>query len=135
MTKITPGKLKGLEALADDRGVIRAAAMDQRGSLLKSIAKAKGVDAKEITPAVLSEFKCAVTKVLTSYASAILLDPEYGLEAVKVRDRNAGVLLAYESSGYDNTRPGKVPDLLENWTVSRLVKAGADVLFDVPHHI
>ena len=128
MTKITPGKLKGLEALADDRGVIRAAAMDQRGSLLKSIAKAKGVDAKEITPAMLSEFKCAVTKVLTSYASAILLDPEYGLEAVKIRDRNAGVLLAYESSGYDNTRPGKVPDLLENWTVSRLVKAGADAI-------
>lgn len=128
MTKITQGKLKGLEALSDEKGVIRAAAMDQRGSLLKSIAKAKGVDAKEITPAMLSEFKCAVTKVLTPYASAILLDPEYGLEAVKVRDRKTGVLLAYESSGYDNTRPGRIPDLLENWTVPRLIEAGADAI-------
>ena len=59
MTRITQGKLKGLEALSDSKGVIRAAAMDQRGSLLKSIAKAKGVDSKEITPAALSEFKCA----------------------------------------------------------------------------
>ncbi len=126
--KITQGKLKGLEALSDAKGVIRAAAMDQRGSLLKSIAKAKGVDAKEVTPAMLSEFKCAVTKVLTPHATAILLDPEYGLNAVKVRDSQAGVLLAYESSGYDNTRPGRLPDLLEDWTVSKLIKAGADAI-------
>lgn len=126
-TQITPGKLKGLEALSDKKGVIRAAAMDQRGSLLKSIAKAKGPAAK-VSPAMLSEFKAAVTKVLTPYASAILLDPEYGLEAVKGRDKNAGVLLAYESSGYDNTKPGKLPDLLEHWSVARLVAAGADAI-------
>jgi len=125
---ITPGKLKGLEALSDSKGVIRAAAMDQRGSLLKSIAKAKGVDPKEITPAHLSEFKVAVTKVLTPHASAVLLDPEYGLEAVKACDKNAGVLLAYESSGYDNTRPGRIPDLLDDWTIRKLVKAGADAI-------
>ncbi len=125
---MTQGKLKGLEALSDSRGVIRAAAMDQRGSLLKAIAKAKGVDAKEITSAMMREFKCAVTKVLTPYATAILLDPEYGLDAVKVRASNAGVLLAYESSGYDNTRPGRIPDLLEDWTVSKLVKGGADAI-------
>lgn len=102
--------------------------MDQRGSLLKSIAKAKGVGAGEITPEMLSEFKVAVTKVLTPHASAILLDPEYGLAAVKACDKNAGVLLAYESSGYDNTKPGRAPDLLDHWTVSRLVKAGADAI-------
>lgn len=128
MVKMTQGKLKGLEQLSDSRGIIRALAMDQRGSLLKSIAKAKGIDPKAVTPAALSEFKCVVSKTLTPHASAILLDPEYGLEAVKARDRNAGVLLAYESSGYDNTRPGRVPDLLEDWTVSKLIKAGADAI-------
>lgn len=126
--KITQGKLRGLEAVSDSKGVIRAAAMDQRGSLLKSIARAKGVDTKAVTASVLSEFKQAVTKILTPYASAILLDPEYGLEAVKVRDRDAGVLLAYESSGYDNTKPGRIPDLLEDWTVSRLIRSGADAI-------
>jgi tagatose 1,6-diphosphate aldolase len=128
MIKITQGKLKGLEAVSDRRGVIRAAAMDQRGSLLKSIAKARGVDPKEITTATLSEFKKAVSKILTPHASAILLDPEYGLEAVRARDPHTGVLLAYESSGYDNTRPGRIPDLLEDWTVSRLIEAGADAI-------
>lgn len=128
MTGITQGKLRGLEALSDTKGVIRAAAMDQRGSLLKSIAKAKGVDAKQITPAMLSEFKTVVTKILTFYSTAILLDPEYGLPAVKSRNPNSGVLLAYESSGYDNTKPGRIPDLLEDWTVSRLIQAGADAV-------
>lgn len=126
--KITQGKLKGLEAVSDSKGIIRAAAMDQRGSLAKSIAKAKGVDPKQVTTAMMSEFKVAVTKVLTPYASAILLDPEYGLEAVKAKDKKAGVLLAYESSGYDNTRPGRIPDLLDEWTVRRLIEAGADAI-------
>lgn len=122
---ISEGKLKGLKAVSDSNGIIRAAAMDQRGSLKKSIAKAKGVDPKEVTRRMMEEFKCAVTSVLTHYASAILLDPEYGLPAVKARDKKAGVLLAYESSGYDNERPGRIPDLLENWTVRQLLEAGA----------
>jgi hypothetical protein len=29
--KLTPGKLRGLKAVSNDRGVIAAAAMDQRG--------------------------------------------------------------------------------------------------------
>jgi hypothetical protein len=40
---MTQGKLKRLNAVADKNGVISAAAMDQRGSLQKSIAKEKGI--------------------------------------------------------------------------------------------
>ncbi|HTL47338.1 MAG TPA: tagatose 1,6-diphosphate aldolase [Verrucomicrobiae bacterium] len=126
--KMTEGKLKGLEALSNDRGVIAAAAMDQRGSLRKSLAKAKGVEDKQITDAMMQEFKTLVTKVLTPHATAILLDPEFGLPAVKARSKNAGVLLAYENSGYDNTKPGRLPDLLEVETVRSLQEAGADAI-------
>ncbi|HKS71840.1 MAG TPA: tagatose 1,6-diphosphate aldolase [Terriglobales bacterium] len=126
--KITPGKQKGLEAVSDSRGVIAAAAMDQRGSLKSAIAKEKGIDKKEVTAKMLEEFKTAVSKVLTPYASAVLLDPEYGLPAAKARAKNAGLLLAYENSGYDNTRPGRLPDLLDVWSVHRLVEAGADCI-------
>jgi len=126
--KITPGKRKGLEAVSDSRGVIAAAAMDQRGSLQKGIAQAKGVDKKAVTPEMLSEFKEAVTRILTPYASAILLDPEYGLAAAKARAKNAGLLLAYEKTGYDATQPGRLPDLLDGWSARRLVGAGADCI-------
>ena len=126
--KITPGKQKGMKAVSDSRGVIAAAAMDQRGSLRSAIAKERGVDKKEVTDQMLSEFKTCVTRVLTPHASAILLDPEFGLEAAKARAKNAGLLLAYENSGYDNTRPGRLPDLLDIWSVRRLVAAGADCI-------
>lgn len=126
--KITPGKRKGLEAVSDTRGVIGAAAMDQRGSLKKAIAEGKGIDRKAVTSEMMAEFKEAVTRILTPHASAILLDPEWGLKASKARAKNAGLLLAYESSGYDNTKPGRLPDLLDHWSVRRLVEAGADCI-------
>ncbi len=73
--QVPEGKLKRMKALSNERGVIAAAAMDQRGSLQKSLAAARGVDVKEITPDMMSEFKVVVSKVLTPHASAILLDP------------------------------------------------------------
>ena len=102
--------------------------MDQRGSLKSAIAKEKGMDKKDVPAQMLEEFKTIVTRVLTPHASAILLDPEYGLPAAKARSSNAGLLLAYENSGYDNTRPGRLPDLLDVWSVRRLVAAGADAI-------
>jgi tagatose 1,6-diphosphate aldolase len=126
--KLSDGKIKHLNALADKRGVIAAAAMDQRGSLRKAIAAAKGVPQNEVTAAMMEEFKVAVSKVLTPHASAILLDPEYGLPAAKARASNAGLLLAYEESGYDNTKPGRLPDLLPHESVKRIVDQGADAV-------
>ena len=126
--KLTPGKLKGLKAVSNQQGVIAAAAMDQRGSLQKSIAKEKGIDPKAVTPEMMGEFKAAVTKILTPYASAILLDPEFGLGAAKARSSNAGLLLAYEKTGYDTNMAGRFPDLLYDWSVLRLKNAGADCI-------
>jgi tagatose 1,6-diphosphate aldolase len=125
---LSEGKLKRMKALANDRGVIAAAAMDQRGSLQKSLAQARGVDVKDITPDMMSEFKVIVSKTLTPHASAILLDPEFGLEAAKARSSNAGLLLAYELSGYDNTQPGRLPDLLPHVSAKRIVDWGADAV-------
>ncbi len=126
--KLTPGKQKGLQAVSDSRGVIAAAAMDQRGSLKSAIAKEKGIEKGAVSSQMLEEFKSTVSRVLTPHASAILLDPEYGLPAARQRAKNAGLLLAYENSGYDNTRPGRLPDLLDIWSVRRLVAAGADCI-------
>jgi tagatose 1,6-diphosphate aldolase len=125
---LSKGKLRHMQALANKNGIIGAAAMDQRGSLQNAIAAAKGVEPKAVTPEMMSEFKVAVVRILTPHASAILLDPEYGLEAAKARSSNAGLLLAYELSGYDNTQPGRLPDLLPNVSVKRIVDWGADAV-------
>src|SRR5713226_2381031 len=126
--KLTPGKRKGMEAVSNSRGVIAAAAMDQRGSLRSAIAKDKGLDKKEVTHAMMSEFKEAVVRGLTPHSSAILLDPEYGLSAAKPRANNTGLLLAYETTAHGNTRPGRLPDLLDHYSVPRLIASGADCI-------
>ncbi len=126
--RMSPGKLKGLDAVSNSRGVIAAAAMDQRGALRSPIAKARGVRLEEVTDQQMREFKSAVSRVLTPHASAILLDPEWGLEAAKLRAKNAGLLLAYEKSGYDNTRPGRLADLLPLVSARRLKEMGADAV-------
>jgi len=129
------GKLRRMKAVSNQRGVIAAVAMDQRGSLQKSLAAARGVDVQQVTAAMMSDFKVAVSKVLTPHASAILLDPDFGLEAARARGSNAGLLLAYESSGYDNTRPGRLPDLLPRVSVRRLVDWGADAVKVVIYYV
>lgn len=123
--KILPGKLAGMKAVSNARGVIAAAAMDQRGSLKKALAKESG---KDVTDAMMEEFKGLVTEVLTPHASAILLDPEWGIGPSKRRSKNAGLLLAYEKTGYDANTPGRLPDLLDHWSVRRLKENGADCL-------
>src|SRR5579871_953342 len=125
---LSQGKIRHMQALSNKEGIIAAAAMDQRGSLQKAIAGARGVSTDQVTGEMMSEFKIAVTKVLTPHASAILLDPEYGLTAAKARSKNAGLLLAYEKTGYDNSQPGRLPDLLDHFSVRRLVEAGADCI-------
>lgn len=126
--QISEGKLKHLNALSNEKGVIAAAAMDQRGSLRKSIAAAKGVGQEEISDDMMAEFKVIVSKILTQHASAILLDPEFGLPAAKARSPKAGLLMAYEESGYDNTKPGRLPDLLPHLSVKRIKEMGADAV-------
>ncbi len=78
-------KLERLQRVANDRGVIAAAAMDQRGSLKKAIAQNKGIDKSAVTDEMMEEFKLAVSKVLTPHASAILLDPQWGIPAMRAR--------------------------------------------------
>lgn len=123
--RMSKGKFQGINLVANPQGVIAALAIDQRGSLKKAIAKAKG---SEASPAEMIEFKNYVSEELTPYASAILLDPEYGLEAIGHRAEGRGVLLAYEKTGYDSSVKGRLPDLLPQWSVRRLVEAGANVI-------
>ncbi len=127
---LSTGKLAGLKAISDQRGVIAALAIDQRGILRTAIAKAKKVD--DVPASAVEEFKIHVTSALTIYASAILLDPEYGLPAAKHRN-SAGLLLAYEQSCYD-AAPPRLPILYDHWSVRRVKETGADCVKVLLHY-
>ena len=114
-------KQEKLKRLCDKNGIIGALAIDQRGALRRMLGENTPVEQ-------LETFKVLVSKYLTKYASSILLDPELGWKAAEARDKNAGLLVAYEKTGYDKTVPGRYPDLVENVSVQRLKANGADAV-------
>jgi tagatose 1,6-diphosphate aldolase len=123
--KLSPGKRKRLESVSDSRGVIAALAIDQRDALRKLFATEMKMEKHAVPREQLEEFKSAVVRVLSPHASAVLLEPEYGLRAAGQRSPSSGLLMAYEVSGYDPHIPGRIPRLLEGWSVRRLIDAGA----------
>ena len=126
--QLSEGKLKHLKALSNKDGIIAAAAMDQRGSLRKSIASAKGVRTNRSPRNDVGVQSRRHASILTPHASAILLDPEFGLPAAQARAKNAGLLLAYEESGYDNTNPAACPICCPHVSVKRICDWGADAV-------
>ena len=114
-------KQEKLKRLCDKNRIIGALAIDQRGALRRMLGEDTPVEQ-------LETFKVLVSKYLTKYASSILLDPELGWKAAEARDKNAGLLVAYEKTGYDKTVPGRYPDLVENVSVQRLKANGADAV-------
>ena len=114
-------KQEKLKRLCDKNGIIGALAIDQRGALRRMLGEDTPVEQ-------LETFKVLVSKYLTKYASSILLDPELGWKAAEARDKNAGLLVAYEKTGYDKAVSGRYPDLVENVSVQRLKANGADAV-------
>ena len=122
---LSPGKRKRLESVSDSRGVIAALAIDQRDALRKLFSTELKIEKNAVPREQLDQFKSIVVRALSPHASAVLLEPEYGLPAVAQRASSSGLLMAYEVSGYDRNVSGRLPRLLEGWSVRRLVEVGA----------
>lgn len=111
-----------LEKLSDKNGIIAALAIDQRGAMRSMIPNLEG----EERDSIIRDFKKNVSEILTPYSSSILLDPIYGLDAIEARDADAGLLMAYEVTGYSDDL--RRPSLLEDWSVKRLKEKGAEAI-------
>lgn len=123
--ELSRGQIRHLEKLSNKNNIISALAIDQRGSLKRMMNALSKTASVEIN---IIDFKKAVSKELTKYASAILLDPEYGIPAANVRDKSSGLLISYEKTGYDTTEPGRFPDLIDNQSAFRIAEIGADAV-------
>ncbi len=73
--KISIGKLRGLQQVADDNGFLTICAIDHRGALKQAL-NAKNPDAVSYQDMV--DFKLDLCRAVTPFVSAVLLDPIYG---------------------------------------------------------
>jgi tagatose 1,6-diphosphate aldolase len=130
--ELSAGKYRGIRLLADETGRFRMMAIDQRGSMVKALAKVTGKDASEIGYHDVARVKRAVTKVLSPFSTATLTDPVYGYPySIDVLPRDTALLLAYEETGYQKSGPeGKERKtmLIEGWNVEKAQHAGADAI-------
>lgn len=121
--ELTKEKYRYMQKLSDKNGIISSLAFDQRGALKRMMAE---YQSNEPTEEQIQELKVLVSEELTPFASSMLLDPEYGLPATKFLHDEAGLLLAYEKTGYDTSTTKRLPDCLDDWSVKRLKREGAD---------
>lgn len=92
--------------------------MDHRDSLKKLIPEEK-----------LSDFKALLTEIFAPYSTAILVDPEYGMSAIrKAEELNLAVMLTREKTGYVDNPDGRITELYEDYDSKTLKEMGADAV-------
>jgi len=125
---ISIGKLRGLQQLADSKGMMTMCAIDHRGALKRTL--------NEKNPAAVSyqeivDFKLDLCQAIAPFASAILLDPEYGAAqaiAAGVLPGPKGLLVSMEKTGYSGDSNARITELPPGWSVRKAKKMGASAV-------
>ena len=123
MKTLTIGKLRGLQQLATDDGIFAMCAMDHRGSLQHIL----GEEA-ELSYGEMVERKLELCSNLAPYASAVLLDPVFGVAPCIARGalpKGTGLMVSIEASGYGGASQQRLTLLLEDWNVAKIKRMGA----------
>ncbi|MCD6390844.1 MAG: tagatose 1,6-diphosphate aldolase [Dehalococcoidia bacterium] len=125
---ISIGKLRGLQQLADSKGIMTMCAIDHRGALKRAL-NARNPDAVSYQDMV--DFKLDLCQAVAPFASAILLDPEYGAAqaiATGLMPGSKGLLVSLEKSGYTGDSGARITELLPGWSVKKIKKMGASAV-------
>ena len=129
---ISPGKFRRLQKLADAEGRFRMLAIDQRGSMIRALARAADTSRHEITYHSTAQVKRLITRVLSPYSTATLIDPQYGYPySIDVLARDTALLLSREETGFEKSgreNRERRTILIEDWSVQKAVRAGADAI-------
>ncbi len=146
VTSMTPGKLFGMQRIANANGTLTMLALDQNNSIIKmaKTALARVGEQREPTYAEIVQAKLHMTQILGKKASAILLDATYGawqaIAGFKFPPQ-AGLIVRLERSGAETTADGsgKLQAIEDGWSVAQIKRMGAQavklLVFYEPTHI
>lgn len=123
------GKLRGIQQVANARGIITVTALDHRGSLKQSLQRA--MPDRQIGYAEVVAEKLRMARVFAPHSSAILLDPVFGAAqamAAQSLPGNVGLIVALEESGYEGGDEARVTPLTDGWSVGKIKRLGASAV-------
>jgi tagatose 1,6-diphosphate aldolase len=122
------GKIRGLQQIADVRGIFAMCAMDHRGSMREMIdPKAP----EQVSAEALAERKLELAEILGPVSTAVLLDPIFGAaQAIisGVLPGRTGLIVSLEESGYERGSEGRLTTLIKDWSVERARRMGASAV-------
>jgi tagatose 1,6-diphosphate aldolase len=122
------GKLRGLQQLADRKGMMTMCAIDHRGALKRSLNER---DPDAVSYQDMVDFKMDLCQSVARFASAILLDPEYGAGqaiAAGLLPASKGLLVSMEKTGYSGDSRARITELLPGWSVNKAKRMGASAV-------
>lgn len=118
---LTPGKIRGIDQLSTETGVIAVLAIDHRDSL-------RAVIGGDPSNEELTRFKLDLITGVGSQASGVMLEPELSLpqalEAGALKG-SQGFMAALEAQGYLQDPWSGPTQMLEGWTALDAKKMGA----------
>jgi tagatose 1,6-diphosphate aldolase len=119
------GRLRGLDAITDARGIFGLAAMDHRDSLGIAFERA-GFPTP--SPERVVELKAMVARALAPHATGLMIDLELGAPAVaQGAPGPCGIVVPLEAQGYEDVSSGRVTTFLPGFSpaLARVLGASA----------
>jgi len=125
--KLSPGKLMGMKRLSDEKGVFKMTAVDQRPPIKNPIAKHLKVNKAPWEE--VAKFKNMLIEHLQNYSTALLLDPYYAIPgSMDTFNPKKGLVVTLEDSIFTETADGRFSKNIDNWSVSKIKRMGADAV-------
>ena len=125
--RLTPGKLWGLRRMADERGIFKMTAVDQRPPIKGPIAKHLGVD--EAPWDQVARFKAMLVETLQDQSTAMLLDPHYAIpQAIDTLSPGKGLIVTLEDSVFEDRPGGRLSANIDHWSVEKIKRMKGDAV-------
>jgi len=135
---ISAGKLQGYKRLSDREGRFLMMGIGARDTLRKLLARVAGKSPEDIEYRDMANCKKLIIKNLSSFYSAVSMDPIYGYPScIKYIPKNTGLILSIEDTGYElSGRKGRErkTSFIAGWNVAKAKRAGADAVKLIIHY-
>ena len=125
--QLTAGKLWGLRRMADNNGIFKMTAVDQRPPIKGPIAAHLGVD--EAPWEEVARFKGLLVETLQAQSTAMLLDPHYAIPySMNQLSPTKGLIVTLEDSLFEESDGGRLSSNIDDWSVAKIKRMGGDAV-------
>jgi len=124
---LSPGKLWSMRRMADENGVFKMTAVDQRPPIKGPIAAYLGVE--QAPWEEVARFKAMLVESLQAHSTAMLMDPHFAIpRSLAALSPTKGLVVTLEDSLFKETPGGRLSSSIDDWSVAKIKRMGGDAV-------